>query len=125
MPRDLDPQRIPQELELARTLIDNGELDEAKSIITGVILLQPPGDDLVEAFYLRGELFLAAGDARQALLAYETAEAGAPKDSEVLRGKGECLFQLWEFDRARAALETALRADPKNGRAHRYLAIAL
>ncbi len=125
MPRRVDKSRIPDELDLARDLIENGELDEAQAIVDGVLLLDAPDEDRIDAYFLRGEICLARGEPGMALLAYDAAATGAPEDDAILAGKGEARFLLWQFDAARAALETALRADPKSARAHRFLALAL
>jgi len=124
MARAITKEKIPLELDLARTLFENGELDEAKSTVDGVLLAGPEGDDEVEAYYLRGEILLDMGDPRRALLAYDAAATAAPDDAHVLSGKGEALFRLWQFERAAKAFEQALRGDAKNARAHRGVALA-
>jgi predicted Zn-dependent protease with MMP-like domain len=124
-PRNVTPERIPDELELARSLIENGELEEAQSVLDAVLIAGPKGDDAVDTYYLRGEVLLSLGEFALALMSYDAAIAMAPRDSACLAGKGDALFALWQFDRARLSYEHAVRADSKSGRAHRGLALCL
>jgi len=125
MPRAIDPGNIPAELELARTLLQNEELDEARSILDAVLIAGPSGDDVAEAYYLRGAVLLAAGEPRGALLSLDAAHAAAPGDSEILSLTGEAYFALWALEKAREALERSLRSNNRNAHAHRFLALVL
>jgi predicted Zn-dependent protease with MMP-like domain/Flp pilus assembly protein TadD len=126
MPRKIDRERIPAELDLAEDLVANGEIEEASRIVDQVLFAAPKeGREVLRAYFLRGEILLERGEPRLALLAFDTAEKVKKDDSNALAGKGEALFYLWEWKQARAVLEKALRANKRNARAHRYMALAL
>ena len=121
----LQPERIPEALELAWQLLDNGELDEAQKIVGKVLIAGPKGEDAIDAYHLRGELLLERWKPREALLSLDTAAKGMPGDAHILAAKGDALFMLWQFDKAKQAHEAALRADTRHARAHRGMALAL
>jgi predicted Zn-dependent protease with MMP-like domain len=120
---------IPAALEKVREQIDappeEGAPEDALALVEGVLAAGPEGDDLVEAHFLKGQLLFIAGETRRALESYEAALALAPEDGAVEAAMGEALFELWEFEAARDVLARAVKGEPSDARAHRYLALAL
>jgi len=119
------PDEVAAALEKVRAHLDEGEVEDGLALVEGVLAAAPAGDDLVEARFLEGELLADAGEWRRALESYEAALAAKPDDGVVLGAKGEALFNLWELEPARAALERAVRLEPEDARNQRHLALVL
>jgi predicted Zn-dependent protease with MMP-like domain len=119
------PIKIEAELERARKLLDDGDAAGALARLDVVVTSGAAGDDLAEAHFLRGECFVEAGETRRALAAYDAALGTAPEDPVLLGARGETLYNLWDFEQAELALARAVEIDPRDARAHRFLALCL
>ncbi len=119
------PGEIPAALERVRTHLDAGEMEDGFALLQGVLAAGPQGDDLVEAHALAGELRADAGAWREAHEEFAKALALAPEDGLILGADGEALFNLWEFESAKASLARAVELEPDDATSHRTLALAL
>jgi tetratricopeptide (TPR) repeat protein len=81
--------------------------------------------DFARARYLVGEIALMLGDAKGARDAFRAASKAKPGAEPILTGLGRALLATEEYEEAVAVLRKAVEAEPKSGRAHCFLGIAL
>jgi len=81
--------------------------------------------DSAKYYNLRGVALSRAGDARRAAADWDTAMALAPHDPEPYVNRGVDALRRGDERDAVRSFEAAIEKDPKHGRAHGYLAIAL
>ena len=81
--------------------------------------------DYARARYLVGEIALMLGDAEGARAAFRAASKAKPGAEPILTGLGRALLATEEYGEAVAVLRKAVEAEPKSGRAHCFLGIAL
>lgn len=115
--------------ELARALLEAGELDEAKSVIDRTCERDWPenftGDYGVFTFkrwVLKGRIYASLGHFEEALTALDEALKANPKLSDAHGVRGTVLFKLSRFDEARSSFETCLGNPSDRNEATRMLA---
>jgi predicted Zn-dependent protease with MMP-like domain len=80
-------------------------------------------DAEAEAAVLEGAALNGLGDPAAGLACFEAALRARPGDVDALVEKGAALYELCRFEEARAPLEEAVRAAPKDAWAHHALAL--
>lgn len=121
----IDPNDEYIYYNLSSLLNDVGNFKLAEEAIAKAIAVNP--DRLIN-HKLMGDIYLAAGDWKKAIQAYQDASK-CPLDGFPASFLGECLFgaasaydALQDKEKAREYAETAIKADPDNTIAHQYLA---
>jgi len=108
-------------LDQAKVHFEAGEFEQALKAAAEV----PARDDnYARSRYLMGEIELLLGNAAGARDSFQAAAKARPNSEPILTGLGRALIALEETDEAQAALERAVKANPKSGLAYCYLGIA-
>jgi Flp pilus assembly protein TadD len=111
-----------RDLLLAKTLADQGRLDEAAAAHASVLRADPAN---AEAALKRGRALLAAGRAEEAVAQFRTGLERHPDDSALLEELAVIELGSNRPDAALAACDRALARDPIRPRAHANRGIAL
>jgi tetratricopeptide (TPR) repeat protein len=111
----LEPQYANGWVNIARALIQEGNIDAAKSVLEKALALDP---DLASAHYFRGLAFKADGQYPQAFDDFAKAAAQYPRDRVVRNQMGRMLFLQRKYADALAELQKTLAVDPEDLEAH-------
>ncbi|MCL2382460.1 MAG: tetratricopeptide repeat protein [Treponema sp.] len=103
----------------ASTLIALGRLNEAQSIISDILRVEPHNR---EAVFVAAELDIARGRAGDAVSRYREAARRFPDDRRVLVSLALVLGSLGDTDNARAYIDRALERHPGDFRVYYYAA---
>ena len=96
--------------ELAYTLLEQGNLDDAQGLVEGLVVLNP-----YDAYFhnLLGSVYLKQGKTDDALIEYSTALELDDKDVSSYVNRGEILLKMGEFDLALEDFKKAIELDPE------------
>lgn len=108
-------------LNVARALLQEGEVEAAKPLIERALSLSP---HLARAHFFRAMAQKADGDYDGAIASLRKVEAQYPEDRVVLNQLGRLLFLKRDYAGAVAALERVLGVDPEDLQAHYNLMLA-
>ncbi len=111
----LDPQYADGWVNIARTRIQEGNIDAAKPVLEKALAVNL---DLASAHYFRGLAFKADGQYPQAFDEFAKAAAEYPRDRVVRNQMGRMLFLQRKYREAVAELEKTLAVDPEDLEAH-------
>jgi tetratricopeptide (TPR) repeat protein len=116
-----DPAYADGPLNVARTLIQEGETERAKPYLERALQLDRR---LERIHYFNALVQKADGDYEAALRSLETVLQTKPKDRVVLNQAGRVLFLLRDYGRAITMFQRALAIDPEDLQAHYNLMLA-
>ena len=116
-----DPANPDGWLNVARALIQEGEVEAAKPFVAKALALAP---HLARAHFFLAMAQKADGDYEDALASLETVNRMYPRDRVVLNQMGLIRFRLRDYDGAVAALRKVLAVDPEDLQAHYTLMLA-
>lgn len=105
----LDPTFTIAKTNLAGTLVDLGEIDEARDLFTELEKTNPNDPSIRLGF---AEIAVREGRTDEAVSLLLAAAPLAPDDPQYLARAGQIEFNLGKMDEARAYLEQALAIDP-------------
>jgi Flp pilus assembly protein TadD len=109
----VSPSRpAPQTTEMAEMLFANGDTPAALSVINRILATNP---DDAKAWFLKGRLLMLDQNFAQAEPAFIRAVSIDPGNAKFLNGLGAVNAAKGNLDRALAAYEMALAANPANG----------
>jgi tetratricopeptide (TPR) repeat protein len=108
-------------LNVARTLVQEGETDAAKPYLERALELNPK---LARIHFFKGLVEKADGDYDAALVSMRTVEAMYPRDRVVCNQIGRLLFLKRDYKEAIAALKRVLAVDPEDLQAHYNLMLS-
>ncbi len=97
-----------------------GQYDKALTAFDASIA---SADVKADAFYLRGETYIALAKYELAVTDYESAVGRYPQYSSAYQGLGYAYYKLTQYDKAVEALNQALSISPADAVAHLYLAL--
>jgi tetratricopeptide (TPR) repeat protein len=117
---EAEPEYADGWLNVARALIQEGELDTAKSYIQRAMAIDPK---LARIHFFKAAIEKADGDYDAALKSLRIAESQYPRDRVVLNQIGRILFLKRDFAEALKFLERVLEVDPEDVQAHYNLAL--
>jgi tetratricopeptide (TPR) repeat protein len=115
------PQFIEGLVNLARTQLADGSLDEAARSLRRVFELDP---EYPKALYLMAALDRQRGDYEGALALFKRVEARYPKDRVLCNEIAQLYYLTDRYREAVAELEAVLAIDPENLSAHYYLMLS-
>jgi tetratricopeptide (TPR) repeat protein len=111
----LDPRYADGWVNIARALIQEGNIDAAEPALEKALGLNP---DLASAHYFRGLAFKADGQYPEAFNEFSKAATEYPRDRVVRNQMGRMLFLQRQYGPAVAELEKTLAVDPEDLEAH-------
>jgi len=110
-PADHEQARRQTRLELISYLLKIHQKEQAQSEL--IALAANLGDDADQQAMV-GNLFIQAGDDRDALAAYRVSLKTSPDNAAALSGAGRAAFELGQYRLAKQYLESARAADPND-----------
>jgi protein O-GlcNAc transferase len=111
----LAPRATPDELERAKTLQQEGRLEEAVQVLSALIECTP---DNAEPYYKRGNVLNGLGRSDAALADYDRAIELNPSHAYAFCNRGSVLDRLGRGEEALASYERAIALDPRDALAH-------
>jgi len=118
---EAQPEYADGWLNVARALIQEGEIERAKEFIAKALQLKP---DLGRTHFFHAMAQKTDGDYDGALVSLQKVAAQYPRDRVVQNQIGRVLFLKRDFKGAVAALENVLSVDPEDIQAHYNLMLA-
>ncbi|MBL0156544.1 MAG: tetratricopeptide repeat protein [Bryobacterales bacterium] len=118
---EAQPEYADGWLNVARALIQEGEIERAKEFIAKALQLKP---DLGRSHFFLAMAQKTEGDYDGALVSLRKVAAQYPRDRVVQNQIGRVLFLKRDFKGAVAALENVLSVDPEDIQAHYNLMLA-
>ncbi|HEY3444571.1 MAG TPA: tetratricopeptide repeat protein [Paludibaculum sp.] len=118
---EAQPEYADGWLNVARALIQEGEIERAKEFIAKALQLKP---DLGRTHFFLAMAQKTDGDYDGALVSLQRVAAQYPRDRVVQNQIGRVLFLKRDFRGAVAALENVLSVDPEDIQAHYNLMLA-
>jgi tetratricopeptide (TPR) repeat protein len=115
------PQFVEGHINLARTQLAEGSLDEAEATLRRVLGLEP---DYPKALYLLGKINRERGGYQQALELFQRVASRYPNDRILCNEIAQLYFLTDRYREAIAELERVLAIDPENLAAHYYLMLS-
>jgi tetratricopeptide (TPR) repeat protein len=117
-----DPSYSDGYLNIARALIQEGEVDRAQPFVQKAIQLNPGAG---RNYYFLGLIQKTRGDYDAALASFKTTAAMFPRDRVVLDQIGRVYFLERKFQQAIDVLDNVLRVDPEDLQCHYNLMLCL
>jgi Tfp pilus assembly protein PilF len=117
-----DPAFSDGYLNIARALIQEGEVDRAKPLVAKAIQLNPQAG---RNYYFEGLIRKTHGDYDGALASFEKASAMYPRDRVVLDQIGRIYFLERKYAKAVDALHRVLDVDPEDLQCHYNLMLCM
>jgi tetratricopeptide (TPR) repeat protein len=118
---EAEPEYADGWLNVARSLIQEGQTEAAKPYIEKALAINPK---LGRIHFFRAMVEKADGDYDAALASLRTTESMYPRDRVVLNQIGRILFLKREYSEAIAALERVCLVDPEDVQAHYTMMLA-
>jgi tetratricopeptide (TPR) repeat protein len=112
---EVDPEYADGWLNVARALIQEGEIEAAKPYLNKALALNPK---LGRIHFFLAMAQKADGDYAAALKSLDTVAAQYPRDRVVQNQRGRILFLQRDYRSAVAALQKVLEVDPEDVQAH-------
>ncbi len=116
-----DPSRADGWLNVARALIQEGEIEQAKPFLAKAKELGP---DFARVDFFQAMAHKAEGDYESALVSLEHVRRSYPRDRVALNQIGVVRFRLRDYEGAVKALREVLAIDPEDLQAHYTLMLA-
>lgn len=115
------PQVIEGQINLARTQLAEGEIDDAEGTLRRALALD---HDYPKALYLMGTVQRQRGDYEQALALFRRVEGRYPKDGVLCNEIAQLYYLEGRYQEAIAELQRGLAIDPENLSANYYLMLS-
>jgi len=115
------PQFIEGSINLARTQIAEGSLDQAEQSLRRALEIDP---DYPKALYLLGKIKRDDGDYGEALALFQRVAARYPKDRVLCNEIAQLYYLQDRYQEAIAEFQNVLAIDPENLTAHYYLMLS-
>ena len=109
---------LADDIQDANKLIRQKQYDQAMEKINGVLANQPKD---IQARYLRGVILIEKGKTDDAIEEFQSLTEDAPDRPEPYNNLGFLYALQGQYDKARAAMEMAIRIQPTYAMAHENL----